>query len=745
MIVVYAEKEDMGIRYAVALGGIEYSGKHIDTSNLNQYMDGIKRDLAKNGYLETTYNNKKYIVTWGWGHFGTLKDIKDYNPEYEKWKDIPLPFIPKKYEVKRIQNSNDFFRKRDDRQFNLITRIFNSDKCEFIINATDWEREGELIFAYVYDLTGSTKPYYRLRNTAKTEKEIRKAFDNLVNQTENYPYVLAARARSIADWTIGINMTIAATLYLSKDRSLMNIGRVMTPTLNLIVQREKEIRDFKEETNYGIKAEFILENGDKYEGKMEGDLFKTENEAKSHADSLNDSGIVTNIETKVEKKKPPLLYSTNTLQIEANEVYGYTLEQTLNIAQKLYENGYITYPRVDSQYLTEDKKSEMPMLLAMLMSKDRYKEFAGPTVIPERYFDNSKVDGHDAIIITDTYPTYLTEEQANIYDLIARRVLMTVGRDMSIEKTVVLTDTGEAFKTLGTRYLDEGWNAVSVKRKELNDTILPKINKGDKVTAKYSVYDQTSKPPQRFTDATLVKAMENCGKKVEDKEAKEYLKKSKGIGRPATRAALVERLIKAGFIERKKKLLIPTEKGIETIDSITIEDIKSPLLTADWEKSLDEIEFSSPGDCVGFLRNFLMSINSTVKNWCSTFEANKVEQVGGGNTGVKCPKCGLPLIEGQKNYFCSGYKNGCNTSISKLICGKKISVPMLKELIEKRQTKKLKSFKSAKGKPFDAKLVLLDGYKCTGCGAIQENKGKCYKCGGSLEPADRFITGFKFE
>lgn len=741
MILVYAEKEDMGIRYAAALGGINYNGTLVTTENLSSFINNIKKEIAdKQGYLETIYDRKKYIVTWGWGHFGKLKDIPDYNPEYDKWNKIPLPFFPPKYEVKRIQQKNEYFRKRDDIQFARIKKMFNSDNVEYIINATDWEREGELIFAYVYDLTGTHKPYYRLRNTAKTEKEIRKAFNNLVSEKENYPYVLSARARSIADWTIGINMTIAGTLYLSKDRSLLNIGRVMTPTLNLIVEREKELKNYVKKTSYGISGDFSS-NEKNYKGIWQGELFETENEAKDYIAKLSQNGVITSIKKDIEHKAPPLLHNTNTLQIEANEKFGYTLEETLNIAQKLYENGFITYPRVDSQYLTEDKESEIPDLLRTLSSSSRYKEFSKFTQIPKRYFNNSKIDGHDAIIATDTLPKSLSKEQLDIYDLIVRRMFAAAAPDIIVEKTTIVTEVGtDEFKSNGIKYVDKGWNVVY--NRELNDNLLPQLNEGEQVFGTYSTYAQETKPPKRYTDATLIKAMENCGKKVDDKEAREYLKRSKGIGRPATRAALVERLISAGYINREKKQLVPTDKGMNTIDAITIDDIKSPVLTADWEKALDEIELSSPSECVKELKKFMISINSSTKNWCDEMKKNRVEQTGGNNLGVSCPVCNMPLAEGKDNYYCTGYKEGCKFTIRKEISGKKITRNMVKTLIEKGETSEIKDFKGKK--PFNAKLILTNAYICPDCKTIQSND-KCYKCGKLLSSDPEMKTiGFKF-
>jgi DNA topoisomerase-3 len=238
--------------------------------------------------------------------------------------------------------------------------------------------------------------------------------------------------------------------------------------------------------------------------------------------------------------------------------------------------------------------------------------------------------------------------------------------------------------------------------------------------------------------------MENCGRKIEDEEAREYLKRSKGIGRPATRAAIIERLLKTGYIERKKKVLVPTDKGMSAIDAITIEDIKSPILTADWEKALDVIEASNPADSVQELKKFIASIHQTTAKWCEEMKENKVESTGQAGIDVDCPMCGLPMVEGKDNYYCSGYKNGCKMSISKTISGKTISKTMVKTLVEKGKTSKLKGFKSKQGKTFEAKLVLADGYKCPTCNLIQK-KGKCYKCGGDLVPDARKIVTLEFD
>lgn len=759
MIVVYAEKEDMGIKFAAALGGFNYNGTHINTENLSQYQDDIKKNLSsKNGYISTKYEGKEYKITWGWGHFGTLKDIKDYEPEYDKWYKIPLPYIPTKFESKRRLNNNpdpkarEHFRKRDDRQFDLVKRIFNDPSTEFIINATDWEREGELIFAYVYDLTGTTKPYLRLRNNAKTEKQIREDFSHLVNSTENYPFVLAARARSIADWVIGMNLTIAATLYLSKDRGLLNVGRVFTPTLALIVNRENEIRNFKPETTYGVTAEFTLADGNKYTGVLQQEEnFKKKELAEGLIKDLSKNGVITSVEKKLEKKNPPLLYDTTALQVDANNYYGFTLDQTLKIAQSLYEHGFITYPRVDSTYLTEDKKLEVPLLLEAIIDS-RFPQYKGrvKTNMPDRYFNDSKVSGHDAIIITDLTPSGLDEKQEKIYDLICRRMLMTVCPSMEVQKTVVTTNVGEEeFRTNGTILKQMGFMALNVKQRTVNNSELPSnIEEKANVTGEYSVFDQTSTPPIRYTEATLITAMKNCGRKMEDETAREYLKKSEGIGRPSTRASIMERLINMSFVERKKNTIYPTEKGMSAIASITIEDIKSPILTAKWEQDLDEIENSTPKECVSKLKAFLLSINQKATEWCNEMEKNKVTQISTNNVemDVNCPVCGKKMLNFKDGYVCSGYKEGCAFRVPKKFIGKNISEAVLKELVTKGKTKEISGFKSKSGNSFPAMLKLVKAHECISCGAVQSNNpAGCYKCGGKLKESETQLTiGLEF-
>lgn len=775
MIVLYAEKEDMGIQYAAALGGIPYKGKRIETDELPVYSDLIKKEIAnKQGFLRTTYKGHDYVITWGWGHFGTLKNVKDYNPDIKYWNEISLPFVPKKFEVKRREAGNEFFRKRDDRQFAIIKKIFNDNACEYIINGTDWEREGELIFAYVYDLTGTKKPYKRLRANSKTQKQIREDMDNLVDPYENKPYVMAARGRSIADWVVGINMTISATVNLAENRGdLINIGRVQTPTLSLVVQREEEILNFKKETTYGISGKFSLpDKKTVYTGKMEmEESFKNKEMAEKFCKEISSDAKIVSIKKTKKNTRPPLLHNTQTLQQEAESVYGFTLKQTDSIAQSLYEKGFTTYPRVDSQYLTEDKKAGMSELLSGIESCFLYKGTIAPEKyeIPDYFYNDKKVEGHDAIITTEKIPNKkdLTEDETAVYDLIARRMIMATCSDMVMEKTVILTnadikteDNPAVFKTTGTVILKEGFSRYQPKKKEEEkdkeeDAVLDGLKENTDVTGVYSVTEQVSKPKQRYTEGTLVKAMENCARRVEDETAKKYLKKSKGIGRPATRTNIIERLIQTEFIERKGKRLAPTAKGMHTIRILPILELKTPLLTASWEEDLDNIENSDPDECVSLLQKFIGEVIDKTGEWCHSIEDNKISQKRPGDTGLTCPVCGRAIIQGKKskNYFCEGYfdeKNKCVFGIRGEISGKRITNKMAEDLVTKGQTQTIKGFKSKAGNSFSARLAIENAYVCENedCKTVQTYgmDGRCYRCKEPLIPLkNRKLIAMRFE
>lgn len=757
----------MGIKFAAALGGINFNGLHITTDTLPKYQDKIKRELAdKEGMIETYFNGKTMLVTWGWGHFGTLKDIKDYNPEWDKWDKISLPFFPKKFECKRRENKNpnkemrDFFNKRNDTQFRRVRELFNRNDCEYIINATDWGREGELIFAYTYDLTGTNKPYFRLRNNAKTEKQIQKDFCNLVSAKENLPYVYAARSRSIADWIIGINLTIGATRYLSKDNSCLYMGRVLTPTLNLIVSREEEIINFVEKTTYTIDG--LFEKNGEYKGRI---ILEENFEKKEDAEKLasmlagEKTAKMESFTQKNSKKYPPLLYNTTTIQVDANKIYGFTLDKTLKILQSLYEAGYTTYPRVDSEYLTEDKVQEIPELLRSIYSYKNYGSILPPSKMqyPKKYFDNSKVEDHDAIIITGIMPKNLSEDQDKIYDLIIRRMAMASCEPAEIQKTEIITSVDSPanneiyrFKTSNSVVTSPGFTLAEVTyKKNDNENSLPSgLKEGQIVNVKgFAPIEQISKPPVRFTDGTLIQAMENCARKVDDETFKDYLKRSKGIGRPSTRASIIERLISSGFVVRKGKTLSPTSSGINTIHAIPIEDIKSPVLTAKWEQSLDEIEHKSPSDSVKEMLVFIDDIKRTTNTWIKEMDRNKIAKEPREVTLLNaiCPCCGQEMVVGRNYYFCKDHDD-CGFMFAKNISGKAISKSNAEKLCKTGETNIISGFKSKSGKPFSAKLKLEDKYKCTNCGKVQsKGSGSCYACHSPIEKDDNLIISFEFQ
>lgn len=731
MIVIYAEKQSMGIKFAAALGGIAIKSRLVNMESLATYNKEVK-DMANNqGYLKTSYNGKDYIVTWGWGHFGTLKDAKDYDPAYKNWSSMPLPFFPQKYEVKAIVTDNEFYQKRNVKQLAIVSKLFNDPSCEFIINATDWEREGELIFCYTYQLTGSKKPYYRAHINKQTEKEIRKGFNNLVPSKDVQTEEHAARCRAIADWTLGINLTVAATLNLSSDK-MLSVGRLITPTLNMIVEREKAIQAFSVSKFYTIQGEFTTNSGQTYIGKYINERIESQSEAESMARAIPSDGEITILETKRKKQFAPKPFSLASLQKEANKKYGFTAKETLDIAQKLYEGGssggYITYPRTSSEYLTSDCASEMESLIKKLGTIAGYKGYLAcipfPLKVSGSYFNDSKVEGHSAIITTEVLPTNLPDDQGKIYDMIAKSVIRLAFPPVEFDNTVLETKAGpELFRTKGTVVVDPGWTIVDAD-KDLKNDIPNGIKLYDPVKGKYMVAEGKTEPPKRFNDATLIEAMENCGKKEENAEVKKVLTDIEGIGRASTRDACIERLIHYKYIQREKKNIVPTELGIGLIETLPLDSLKSPELTAQWEMELDKI---SIGDHE--VMPFVNDIQEKTREWCRMIvNAKTIISTTETNAKWKCPQCGEMLTLTKYSYKCSG----CTFNLYKKMYEHELSEKEINELLVMRRTRLIKGLTSKEGKKFNAYFIVNDEFKVT---LSFDSIWICPKCGKPLRPS----------
>ncbi len=660
------------------------------------------------GYHTIIYKGEETFVTCGVGHLCGLKQAVDYNADYKNWKNLPMPFIPEKFETKKEKKTLD--------QTKIVADLFK--KSDFIINATDCDREGELIFYYLYTTLKCKVPYKRVNIQSTQAKAIRDAFDDLKTPAEVMDITNAGRARSIADWLIGSNATVAMTLGFS-EKDVLSIGRVQTPTLNILVKREKEIKAFKPELYWSLTATFTTDKKETYTAKHKTDRFKDATEATAVLSKINGkNGVVTSVNVKEEKRSSPNLHSLASLQMICNSKFGYTLQQTLDTAQSLYEKGLITYPRTDSQYLTEDMEGTINEVLDALSknNSDYNKLIAGkPRKFDKKhYFNDSKVSSHYAIIPTDKYASGLSKWEENVYDIICRSVIIMLYGPAVIELTTVTTTVeGEPFISKGSVIKDAQWMAVSSASKE---EFLPSLSVDEKVSGEYKNVSKETKPPKRYTDKTLLIAMLNAGEELEDEEMRKILAakddEKGGIGTPATRASIVETLAKRGFVVREKKNIIPTEKGIRLIDAIPIEDIKSPVVTGEWELRLDKMAKGTED-----FDKFIADIKDITTKWCreiteaSKSSGSKVStKADSGNTTVSlsCPLCGKPLRKMNWGWGCSGYKEGCKFSIGS-IAGKKLTDTQVKQLIEKGKTSEIKGFTSKAGKKFSAKLKMEEG------------------------------------
>ena len=735
MITIFAEKPDVGMKIAAALDKITLnSGKVVNFSDLKSYEKQIKAQQRKDGYLRINYNGDDCYVTWGFGHLCCLKQAKDYDDSYKNWKNLPVPFIPSKYEIKASEGSTE--------QLKIIKGLFNSSSL--IINATDDDREGEVIFAYVYQLLNCKVPYKRSHFSSQTKEGIINGIKTLKSPSDVKNTELAGRARDIADSLIGWNITARLTLKFSYGKNVLSAGRCQTAVTNILVKREKEIRNFKSKDYYTIDTLFTTSKNESYKAEHTSKRFDNKADADAILTKISGhKGIITNIDKKIIEKKNPNLYSLNALQMDANEKYGLPLDETLKIAQRLYDNGFTTYPRTDSQYLNEDMEPVINQILNELETIPEYKSLiSGRPRTIERglFFDNSRVSSHFAIIPTTMKPSGLKPDEQKVYDLIARSVIKMIYPYAKLEKTKVTTTVnGENFITDGTSINYPGWMIVGDCSKE---AIIPSLTKNETVDGKFELKAKKTEPPKRYTDKTLLAAMMSAGKTLDDATLKKFMADNKieGIGRESTRAEIVKKVIERGYAERKGKSIAATDKGIELIDIIPFEEIKSAELTAKWETRLSNIEKGTEDFNI-----FVKDIEKLTKEWCEKIDNSKstithLSSGGAGTSGTSttkylCPVCKSPISKYDWGYGCSAYKTGCKFSIGK-IAGKTLTDKQFEQLLNSGKTDIIKGFKGKKG-TFDAHLLLkVDKTANTSEISFEfpDNTSKftCPKCGKAL-------------
>jgi DNA topoisomerase III len=660
-----------------------------------------------------------WTVTWALGHLAELAPPDAYGEQYKKWRLETLPILPERFKVRVNQKTRD--------QFSVVKKLLQDPSVTEVVNACDAGREGELIFAYLYGLSGCRKPVRRLWISSLTPEAIREGFDSLRDGSSMRPLEDAARSRGEADWIVGMNATRAYSVRFGRPGNVLSVGRVQTPTLRLIVDREKEIEDFKPEKFWTVHARFARESVT-YDGvwfKNKQNRLKEKEAAEEIAAKVQGgTGTVKKAEKKTASEKPPLLYDLTELQRNANARFGFTAERTLRAAQALYEEKkLITYPRTSSRYLSKDMVGGLEKRVEAAGALPELTPFAekllGQPKLPisKRIVDDAKVTDHHAIVPTGKKSSGgLPPDEAKVYDLVARRFLAVFFPPARFENTTVVTEVrGETFLSKGRVVLEAGWRALYPDgvggKKEKEPPVLPPIQAGQEWrVAKVGVKEGETKPPPRYSESALLGAMETAGKFVEDEELRQAMKES-GLGTPATRAAIIERLIKVGYVEREKKTLVPTGKGRSLISLLGESALSSPELTGQWERRLAEMERGAERrpDFMADIGSFTTSLVEGVRS----MEGEKLASPSRSREplGV-CPKCGSAVVETKKAYGCSAWKtSGCDFAIWKQVSGKRLSEGLAKQLLQRGRTGQIKGFRSKAGKPYAAALKLDEDHR----------------------------------
>ena len=685
----------------------------------------VARDIAqvlgahtkREGYIE----GNGYQVTWTFGHLCTLKEPHEYSPDWKSWRLEYLPMIPPRFGIKLISNPTY------EKQFRIIEQLMQ--KADMIINCGDAGQEGELIQRWVMQKAGATCPVKRLWISSLTEESIREGFAKLHDASDFQPLYEAGLSRAIGDWLLGMNATRLYTMKYGQGRQVLSIGRVQTPTLALIVHRQLEIEHFVPKQYWELKTVYRDTTFSALLKKSDEELAAEEEAQGGKKTSARDNrGIepitdrerglvllqqikdspftVTDVTKKQGREYAPRLFDLTSLQVECNRKFAYSADETLKLIQSLYEKKITTYPRVDTTFLSDDIYPKCPGILKGLRGYEAYTAPLDGTTLPKskRVFDNSKVTDHHAIIPTGQPPVNLTDMEKRVFDLIVRRFIASFYPDCKVSTTTVMGEAGGIeFKTSGKQILEPGWRTVFTQSIESKDEkeadeeqVLPAFVKGESGPHLPDLLEKWTQPPRPYTDATLLRAMETAGKGVEDDELRDALKEN-GIGRPSTRAAIIETLFKRNYIRKEKKNLIATPTGVELIQIIREELLKSAELTGIWEKKLREIE-----KCTYDAHRFLAELKEMVVHIVTTVLADHSNRriavlpqpdvapsKGAGKEQAKkepkkrtsrktsgkkkpaaseppvvegraCPLCGKGIIiKGKTAYGCSEWKNGC--------------------------------------------------------------------------------------
>ncbi len=686
----------------------------------------LKGPFKKNeGWLE----GPEHVVTWAVGHLVQLAEPDEYDPKFKRWRMDDLPIVPERFKlVVRDERSR--------KQMSVVTKQLGRDDVDEVVNACDAGREGELIFAYLYEKAKAKKPVRRLWLNSMTSAAMKEAFTALRPAEEFERLEQAARSRSEADWIVGMNATRAATIRLrSSFDGAVSLGRVQTPTLAIIARREEEIKAFKPEPYWLVDATFAADAERSYEGRFHAGTkprIATEVQALEIVRACEgEQGTITKLEKKEQREKAPMLYDLTTLQREANTRYGFSAKRTLAAAQRCYEeHKALTYPRTSSRYLTTDMVAEIKPIAELVGVRPEYGKAAeyvtGLDLLPlARVVNDAKVTDHHAIIPTRSeHPLEkMGADDKRVYDMVARRFLAVFHPEAVFENTRVETtvpaaadgkeDGGHVFRTRGRLLLTPGWRGVydevatetrpKGEEDEGADQQLPRLEDGEQVELKQIGSERKeTKPPRRYSDASLLGAMETAGKLVDDDELREAMKDS-GIGTPATRAAIIERLIQVGYVERDARALVATEKGLNVIRLLNEHALTSPGLTGSWEHRLGKIERGEDSR-KDFMSDIAGFAQETVKELDQTLKDVRIPRAKLG----PCPVCGHEIAENRKGYSCWAREDpGCGFVIWKSKAGKQLPVAVARELIKTGYTARpVTGFRGRSGRTFRARLAL---------------------------------------
>ena len=685
----------------------------------------LQANIRKDGF----YEGNGYQITWTFGHLCTLKNPEDYTSSWKQWQMEMLPMIPPRFGIKLIDNDGV------KKQFETIKDLVA--KCDEVINCGDAGIEGELIQRWVLTKADCKKPLRRLWISSMTDEAIKEGFAKLKDGKDFDRLYAAGNARAIGDWLLGMNASRLYTLKYANGKGVLSIGRVQTPTLALIVRRFEEIQNFVSKTYWEIKTTYreVVFNST-------GGRFDTVDDAAKIIEEIkNNLFEIISFEQKKGNEAPPKLFDLTALQVECNKKFSFTADDTLKYIQSLYEKKMVTYPRVDTTFLPNDM---YPKVEGILKEMEPYANFTAPLLgkpikKSKKVFDDTKITDHHAIIPTGIKPNGLRLEEKRVYDLIARRFIAAFYPDCIVSNTTVMgMVTKYEFKATGKVILEDGWRVLYPKKESEGDAeadqeqIMPNFVKGEKGEHVPDLLEKQTQPPKMLTEATLLRAMETAGKQMEDEELRELMKEN-GIGRPSTRANIIETLFKRKFVVREKKNLVPTQTGIQLINTIQNELLKSAELTGIWERKLRQIEKGEydPKNFLDEMKEMVTQLVAEVKRENKErivieqdakeeekkpekAEKPKAEKKPAAKkspekpvdiTTVTCPKCKKgTMLKGKSAFGCSEYKSGCTFKVMFEQFGKVIPEKQLATLIQKGKITKVTGL-TVDGQQLDAALM----------------------------------------